>query len=291
MTIFSAGQDYNPGMDVIYIDSLFLLNLIIDYLLLLGAARLCGLPLRRKRFGLAAALGALWSVGIVLPGGAFLALPSMKLVLSAVMALIAYGRESHFFRSWGAFLLVSAALGGAVWAASMLGGVPRGASAYVPVSLRVLLLSFGLCYVALRLLFARSIRKREREVISVSLEFAGRSVSFQALRDTGNELYDPAGGRRVCVAEARVLCPLFPPEYAAVLHERDPIRILGELSRFPACRGRLSLVPYSSVGVERGLLPALRPDRLTVNGQTLDDTLIAVSPTILCSDGEYSAVL
>ena len=37
-------------MTVIYVDTLFLLNGLIDYLLLLGAARLAGEPLRRLRF-------------------------------------------------------------------------------------------------------------------------------------------------------------------------------------------------------------------------------------------------
>ena len=39
-------------MTVIYVDTLFLLNAVIDYLLLLSAARLAGEPLRRGRFAL-----------------------------------------------------------------------------------------------------------------------------------------------------------------------------------------------------------------------------------------------
>ena len=51
-------------MTVIYVDTLFLLNGIIDYLLLLAAARLAGEPLRRLRFGAAAALGGAYAVAI-----------------------------------------------------------------------------------------------------------------------------------------------------------------------------------------------------------------------------------
>ena len=61
LTFFVAAKPYNiPAgpraagggvtVTVVYIDSLFLLNLIVDYLLLLGAARLAGEPLRRLRF-------------------------------------------------------------------------------------------------------------------------------------------------------------------------------------------------------------------------------------------------
>ena len=45
-------------MEIIYADSLFLSNLLADYLLCLCAARLCALPLRRGRYFMAALLGA-----------------------------------------------------------------------------------------------------------------------------------------------------------------------------------------------------------------------------------------
>ena len=44
-------------MQVIYVDSLFCLSLLTDYLLCLTAGRLCGLVLRRRRYLAAALLG------------------------------------------------------------------------------------------------------------------------------------------------------------------------------------------------------------------------------------------
>ena len=55
-------------MTVVYIDSLFLLNLIVDYLLLLGAARLSGAVLCRPRLALGAVLGAAYACAVFLPG-------------------------------------------------------------------------------------------------------------------------------------------------------------------------------------------------------------------------------
>ena len=46
-------------MTVIYVDTLFLLNAMVDYLLLLAAARLAGEPLTRLRFLRGALLGGL----------------------------------------------------------------------------------------------------------------------------------------------------------------------------------------------------------------------------------------
>ena len=82
-------------MDVIYIDSLFGLNLLIDYCLVLVSARVCGVVLRRWRYALAALIGALYAALMVLPGFGWLANGMMKLALGAAMALIAFGGEAH----------------------------------------------------------------------------------------------------------------------------------------------------------------------------------------------------
>ena len=55
-------------MTVVYLDRVVLLNLAVDYLLLLATARLAGLPLRRGRLAQAAALGALYAAAVFLPG-------------------------------------------------------------------------------------------------------------------------------------------------------------------------------------------------------------------------------
>ena len=77
-------------MTVIYVDTLFLLNGVIDYLLLLAAARLAGEPLARWRFALGGALGGLYAVAIFLPGCAFLAHPLCRLGSLALKLVAAY---------------------------------------------------------------------------------------------------------------------------------------------------------------------------------------------------------
>ena len=54
-------------MTVVYVDSVFLLNGAMDYLLLLCTARLAGLRLRRGRYALAAVLGLVGAGGLGTP--------------------------------------------------------------------------------------------------------------------------------------------------------------------------------------------------------------------------------
>ena len=51
---------------VVYVDRVFLLNLAVDYLLLMTTATLAGTPLRRLRFGICAALGGIYAVCVFL---------------------------------------------------------------------------------------------------------------------------------------------------------------------------------------------------------------------------------
>ena len=59
-------------MTVVYLDSVFLFNALLDYLLFLSTARLAGIPLRRRRYLLCGVLGGLYAAAVFLPGGGFL---------------------------------------------------------------------------------------------------------------------------------------------------------------------------------------------------------------------------
>ena len=113
----------------VYADSLILLNTIVDYILLLSAGKLCALPLRRWRMGLAALLGGGYALAAVLWPAVF-ALLVTKLLAGAGMVVIAFGLERRTLRAVVAFYGVAAAFAGAVYgAASLAGGIsPAGST-------------------------------------------------------------------------------------------------------------------------------------------------------------------
>ena len=253
-------------MNVIYVDELFFLNALTDYLLLLSCARLRGRALRRTRFAAAAALGGVYAVFAAIPPLSFLVSLAVKALVSLLMAWIAFGAPPELWRGWGCFLALSSAFAGAVYGISLLSGAEvRGMLS--GASLKTLALSFGLCYAAVRLFFGRFLKRRERCVVEAKIELCGKTVSLRALRDTGNSLFDPLSGSRILLAEPGALASLFAPV----------------LSR------RLRLVGFSAVGTKRGLLVCFRPDAVTVEG-VAEQYLVALSPTPL-GGGEYSALV
>lgn len=264
-------------METVYIDRLFAVNLIIDYFLLLGSARVCGIKLRRRRYLLSALFGAAYAALSVLPDADFLSLAPIKLVFGVLMALIAFGKEDKLLRCTVVFFAVSALFGGAVWAMSLGSGVSTAGAVYIPLSMPVLIFSFGIIYAVLSVVFRCTARNTGREIYDVEVTHGGESIELRALRDTGNTLYDPVTGDGVMIASSSVLCKLIP--------SCESISA-GNISEFPEYK--LRLIPYRSVGTSGGLLPAFRPEKISVNGNERDDILLAISEQVE-GDG-YNAI-
>lgn len=269
-------------METIYIDRLFLINLIIDYLLALGSARVCGLKLRRPRYLISAVFGALYAAVSVFPGTGFMSAMPVKLATGILMSLISFGKEQKFWRCTAVFFSLSALFGGAVWALSQQSGDSLGSTLYVPLSMPVLVLSFALIYALLSLVFRRTAKDAGRRILDVKFSFDGRDAELRALCDSGNTLYDPITGSSVVICSAESLAEIIPE----CLDISDP----AELISLPCYSGRLRLIPYSAVGTAGGLLAAFRPDELTVDGKPRDDILIAISPNGIKGDGFDSVI-
>ena len=250
------------GMKVIYLDRLFALNLLADYLLCLTAARICGVPLRRRRYLAAALLGALYACAVLLPGWDFLTAPPWKLIFALVMGLVAFLGERHPLRCMLTLLAVSALYGGALWA---FGGGR--------LSLRFLAVSFAACYAALSLLLRDRGTLPDKPRAEICIRFSGRESRFFALRDTGNALVDPMTNRPVLLLSPRAAAPLF----GEGMLWGDAVALLEQTAARDALRGVFRLIPCRGVGGNR-LLALFRPGRVTVDGDVQPDLLCAVSP-------------
>ncbi len=274
-------------MTVVYIDLLFLLNLIANYLLLLAAGRIAGAVLLRWRIGLGGAAGALYAVLVFLPGMEWLAFWPCKLACGVLMALIAYGGEFHLLRVAVIFFGASAALAGAVLGLELLGSVSltlEHGVFYSRIDIRLLLLLFVACYFVLSLFFRRTGQK-DRELVRLEVVLEGGAASITALVDTGHSLVDSATNRPVVVAEAQALAGLL-PDWA------DAAAPIQSVERCHAAGSRQArLVPYRAVGVECGMLLALRTQGVTVNGKPLGRLLVALSPTAVGDGSGYQALL
>lgn len=258
---------------VVYLDTALLYNVLADDLLLLAAGRLAGLPLRRRRILLAAALGGVYAAAVYLPGGAWLDLWWMKLLTAAGMVRIAFGGGKLFLRRWLLFLLVG---GGFAGVELMLAGFGGGAALF---SLPLFGGSFLLCWALLGIVFRGGARSTARQLrLRCVIRRGGREAVCTALADSGCALSDPVTGEAVPVVELRVLEALFTAEERSALRRGEPLLGLP-----------LTALRYQSLG-GWGTLTAFRAEELTVGGMTRKNALVAVTPESLGGDGTFQAL-
>lgn len=276
-------------MEVIYIDSVFLLNLIINYLLLLVAAKIAGVGARRLRVLCGGLVGALYAVAVWLPGLGWLSSLFAKAGAAVLMVAAAYAGyvRKRFGRLILIFVAVSFALGGGVLAIELLvygetlhGGIPA-----LPIDFKTLLLTATISYALLAFVFRRAARYGPKDMLRVRVRYQGRETELTALMDSGHNLHDPVSGAPVLIVDAeaaqRILGVSLPERLA-----RDPV---GAMSEEIAKTIRFRLIPYRTVGAE-GFLLAFQPETVWLAKQKQDKMLIALSPHPVSDGAAYHAL-
>lgn len=273
---------------VVYLDMLLLLNFIANYLLLLGAGRLSGAGLRRWRIALGAAAGAGYPALLLIPATAWLLQWPYKILVGVVMVLIAYGGEKKLLKIAVFFFASSAALAGVILAAELLGAgelILENGLMYSNFNFRLLLLIFVMCYFSMSLFFRRVGRHDSKELVQLRIEAVQKQVVLTALLDSGHTLTDPISNRPVVVTEFYLFQDGLPADV-------DPAQPIEGLKR---CRSRgietARLVPYRAVGVDCGLLLALKANSVMLGDKNLGSLLIALSPTPVSDGGAYQALI
>ncbi len=270
----------------VYADMVFVLNFLVNYLLLRGTARLGGSAARKRRLALGALLGAAYAVAVYFPAFGWFRLFPMKLVCAAGMLLIAFGAKRSTFRLAAIFTALTLVLCGAVYGVELLkGGKVRvyENSLLYPVTFASLLLTAAAVSAACRLLLPRLTHSVD-SIVPLTLRLRGRTVHLSALRDSGNTLSDPVSGASVLTACWTVAKRLLPPELSLCADDFATPAALALRLRDYSPR----LIPYRAVGVSRGLLLAL-PCEITLEKQTKTG-LVAFCPTPLSDSGAYEAL-
>ncbi len=280
-------------MMVVYIDKILLFNWLIDYLLLLSTARLGGVSLRRCRLAVCSLLGALYAVVVFLPEMRWLAHPVCRLCAGVGMALLAYWPFQRPYRLVALFILLSAALAGAVLALGLAIGDPLAVCEMVfhaRFSWPVLLASAITLYGFLHLIFRQGARHGGGELMHIHISVGGQTEEVLALHDTGNTLRDPIRGQPVLVVEARSTGGLWGEDTVKLLTSgKTPEEKMAQLHEVGVGLG-FTLLPYRSVGASAGLLLAVRSDYVQVGRAVYRDAWVALAEDSLSDGGAYTAL-
>ena len=269
----------------VYADVLFLVNWLMDYVLLMAVAGILRLKVKKKRIMLASAVGAVWVCLITV-----ICLPKIVeelgtfALICGLMIWIAF-KPSGVKRLFSELMVlygVAILGGGAVnvlyfhsAAGQYLRALMLGQSKTEMASVWIIPVSVIAVTAAVRLVRVYMIHCHQRNgLYTAKLFLGGNSVELTALLDTGNRLREPVTQKAVHIVEKSAVEPLDPNQKGAV---------------------RL-FVPYHAVGTKAGLLVAFRIDRMELaaeNGYRLmiEQPLIGLYDEKLSAKEEYQMIL
>ncbi len=269
------------SMNIIYLDTLFLVNFLCDYLLFLCTARVGGAEIRRIPILLASVSGGIYACLCNLPTFAWLAHPLIKLCCCISLCLIAFGKEPNRLRCILMFVCISALAGGLITAASL----SYEGLEYLPLSFKSIVLIFSIVYFLLSFFFRNTPHIHSKQYHIVTVQLNGKTVSFRALRDSGNELYDPITNRPVLICHPNTLRPLFAP---SITWTDDPYEQFTYMSSLEATHGRMRLIPCRTV-TGSGMLLGFQADSVIINGKA-EQHIVAFSQSKFTADSPYQGI-
>lgn len=300
-------------MPVVYIDVIWLVNLVLDGFILLIAAFLARRAVRRWRMIGASAIGASYALFLFIPQTSFLMTFFCKFLFSILMVWVAFRPKGllDFGKMLGLFYLASFVSGGAAYAANgffhnmtfknglvLISGRPVWLQ---QSSLFLILLALPVVWLLGKSAWNRLGRARHREqnLWTVHVSLSGHDVTFPGLLDTGNALTDPLSRTPVMVADWELFREVLPPALTALLEKgTDIATVLGEVEMEDDWQARFRLVPYRGVGGTMGMLLSFRPDEVLLTEREKPGPehacrriLVGLNPKPLAADGSYRAIL
>lgn len=297
---------------VVYIDLIFITNLLIDGALLWLTAWMRKLRFRWWRLTVSAAVGALYVVMMFVPQLSFMYTFVIKFALSLLMLWIVFGFGSlqNYIRNMGAFYIINfAAAGGIIGihyllqnSGEIFNGIWYTASGGLSFELKIgFWFTFIMCFAVLlwfKLVYA-SRRKLEnrQEYMGEVIAFVGDcQIHCTGLLDTGNQLTDPLTRTPVMVMEASLWKEKLPAAWMERLSEGEPDKLVLELDDEEfEWRDRLRLVPYRGVNRGSAFMLAIKPDavEIRIGDQTSRSSkvLIGLDGGQLSGDRSYQAII
>lgn len=251
----------------IYLDMLFLVNFMMDYILLLIVRRMLKCSATHGNICVGALAGSgLTCAVLVIP----IPYPIIKLLLFHTLVNTCMLRAGLKIKTMRTFVkaLVMLYIGG-----FLLGGILEAFRPYMRVGSLFFFLAIVGYYLVLAIWkFLAYVQRWNKYHCKVILYLGERHCQLGGLIDTGNGLRDPISGAPVSIVYKGSIKELIKDEKA----------------------NSICYIPYQSIGKKEGILPAFRIDRMCIHREEefwVEAPLIGISEEEISRDTEVDMIL
>jgi len=293
-------------MDV-YLDVLFIENLVINYLILLLTSKMTRQKASSLRLLSGSLVGALYVCFLVVFPGikVYVSIPA-KILLSVSMIAITFNISGikAFVKALLVFYVITLVFAGTAFAVMLLSMQGRSIIEsgvfyiYYNSKLTMMLLAILASLIMFRTIweiFRQRITK-DSMLINLKIHFGESIVSTNALVDTGNHLVDPLTRLPVVIVEFSVLSGILPESIRSVFAEtkEDDLGMVTTVISGSPWINRFRLIPFASIGKENGMMIGFKPDYIEIGEgkvKVIYDAIIAVYNRILSKSDGYRALI
>lgn len=291
----------------IYLDVLFLENVVINYLILLVTAKFVKSTTSNLRLFLGAIVGALYVVVLILlPDIKIYYTTFFKIVLSFAIVAVAFSPEKikGFLKILAMFYISTFIFAGAAFAFlyfNQSGGFIRNGIFYASwkSNWTVLFLAMVTGGIIMRI-FWEILQNRfikEKLLIPLKIAFESKFIDISALIDTGNSLYDPLTRTPVIVVEFKAIKDILPSEIQNIFIEskEDDLNSVTNIVSSSSWFSRFRLIPFTSLGKENGMLIGFKPDYIEIGKDDekrgVNNVIVGIYNKALSRNDKYKALL
>lgn len=291
----------------IYLDAVWLLNFLIDFMILMLTGAIAKESIRKRHLVLGACVASIIVPLTIYYPGSFLTSVPGKLLYSILIIVVTfrYGTLSRTLKLLALFYFVNFTVGGGLIALHYMIQRPIGISTAGfltvnqgygdPVSWLFILIGFPCVWLfTKRRMDKHAIEKiRYDQLYQVTLTMKNKSFTTQGYIDSGNQLVCPLTKKPVIIGDDIFLKQWFTDdEWKALQTTKEDMN----LENIPkAWEAMIHIVPYLGVGGNSQFLLALRPDLLVIDyhGEQIktDKVLVGIQFASLTKDHKYHCLL
>lgn len=288
----------------IYIDVVFIENLIMNYIILFATSIIIKIKVKHIRLILASTLGAIYSIIAYMSILEMYSSVILKIILSVIIVYIAYNPQNvkNMWKYLVIFYMTSFVFGGAAFALIyivkpqdilMKNGLFLGTYPLKTIILGTIV-AFVVIVTSFKLVKSKISKKDMFCTIKININKV--EIETKAMIDTGNLLKEPISNTPVIVVEHTLLYDCMPKE---ILNNLENI-LGGDFENISEevknkYISKLKVIPFSSLGKQNGMLIGIKPEEVTVindeNENKINNVIIGIYNKSLTKRGEYRALI
>ena len=253
----------------IYVDIVFLENLLLNYIILLATAIIGKSKIKFFKFFLASSFGSLYAILNYIIDLNIYTNFLLKMFISIFMILLSFENKKLkvFFKNLIMFYLTSFTFGGAAFMLlffiSPENIIYEGGHFVGTYPIKTAIYGCILGFVII-LIVAKVIKSRfSNTLCDLEIFFDGKSLKLKTLIDSGNLLKEPISRQDVVVVEKFSLEQIIDKEILDNAIAMADGNLLGNVDE-KIYKYKFKIIPFSSLGNENGVLVGFKPDYIKI---------------------------